>query len=117
MLKLLSFLFFLSFQAYGYQSIEDTLMYRCQNAALALGGYDEYHVTLTIDHSFALEEDKAEFEYFLDDYLTVKKIVETQNRTLLVVRAAHLENWSDVAVSLESYLSRKGFRGGCHLDL
>ena len=117
MLKLLSFLFFLSFQAYGYQSIEDTLMYRCQNAALALGGYDEYYVTLTIDHSVALEEDKAEFEYFLDNYLTVKKIIETQKRTLLVVRATRLENWSDVAVSLESYLSRNGFSGGCHLDL
>ena len=118
MLKLLTLTFaVLSFQAQAYTSLESTLMYKCNNAALAMGGYDEYYVNISVNDGLVSTEDRADFDQFTKDYLKVKKITQRNTSTTYVVRAADLGLWSEVALSLESFLSAEGFRGSCDLDL
>ncbi|MBC98721.1 MAG: hypothetical protein CME63_13310 [Halobacteriovoraceae bacterium] len=115
LLFLLLFLFPLSTRAYS--PLKDTLMYRCQNAAWALGGFDEYYVEVSIDKVSVTEEALFEFFQFTESSLKVKSSREINHRTHLVVRAENLVDWDVVAVELEEFLKLDGFYGNCHLDL
>ncbi len=117
MLKLLSLFALLSTQTFAQLPIEETLMYECNNAALAMGGYDEYYVNLTLNLDTASEENVADFEDFASAYLKVKSVKYRNSKRFYVVRAADLTLWFDVALMFEDFIAREGFYGSCHLDL
>ncbi len=116
MLKLLM-IALISFQVQAYSSFETTLMYRCNNAALAMGGYDEYYVNISMNTEVVSSEDQKDFLEFVESSLKVKSITERQQFLTYVVRAADLNQWVEVAISLEAYLELEGISGNCHLDL
>lgn len=117
MLKIIAIMALISSQVNARFSIEDSLMYQCRNAALALGGYDENYVDINIDFEKASESDIGDFESFTFDFLNIKEVKYYGNKATYVVRAASDSLWVDVAILMEAFIDRNGFYGSCHLEL
>ncbi len=117
MIKLIALLSLISTLTFAILPLEDSLMYECQNAALALGGYDEHHVNISVNLEEVSVSDLESFKEFAADYLKIKEIKTYGSRETYVVRAADDSLWVDVAMSLETYIALDGISGSCHLDL
>ena len=115
--SVLSLLTFFAAQVGAFTPVESSLMYRCQQAALAMGGYDEYYVNVTISEAQVSDEDMADFQDFKANFLKVKSERTKNGKIYLTARTANFSLWSDVAVALEEFLEIDGFYGSCYLDL